>query len=625
VSLRGRFLLVSLLVAILPLTTLAIGLRRESARQIRELYGDQVMRLEFESRRDLAERGQRIDRALLAARERLLADNRFRRALIESQTEDQRYRVDLGESLLGLTGLDVFEIQDDVGRVVTSGHFREQFDRAGLHWPDEDERPLFAQVSLPERSVWARIRTLSFEVAGRPYRMMGGALAGWESDPSGEMTRKRPVAAITLRVLDDRGRPVRSAGRGDLLEGGREGDLEGGQGDDSDRGRVERDSLSIDVSSSLHSASEWIRRDVPVALFWGPSHPVASGRLTISVSTTLLEERLAELDRWFLGAALGTVLFALALAYLAAGALSRPLQALAEKTTHVRIGRRFVNFRTERDDELGDLSRFIGAMVDRLQGSAEQLREAERTATVGEIARQVHHDIRNGLTPIRNVMRHLSEVSARSPEELSATFAERSGTIEAGLEYLDDLSTNYARLTPRQERAEVDLNTIVHAVADPLAHGGTDVRFDLARETLRVLADPVGLRRIVENLLRNASESLSTPKEWVEVRTERLDDITSSHNSAKDGEARFTQPGVILTVRDTGAGMDKDTQSRVFEHFYSTKPTGVGLGLGIVRRLVADFSGRIDLESVPGSGTIFRIWFPEVLERTNIGNGGSGR
>ena len=87
-------------------------------------------------------------------------------------------------------------------------------------------------------------------------------------------------------------------------------------------------------------------------------------------------------------------------------------------------------------------------MTARLRTSAARLRDAERRAAMGDLARQVNHDIKNGLVPIRNVLRHLDEVARHEPEPLAAMFAERRGTLESSVSYLETLARNYARLSP---------------------------------------------------------------------------------------------------------------------------------------------------------------------------------
>jgi signal transduction histidine kinase len=235
-------------------------------------------------------------------------------------------------------------------------------------------------------------------------------------------------------------------------------------------------------------------------------------------------------------------------------------------------------------------------MVERLRASVAELKQAERRATVGDMARQVNHDIRNGLLPIRNVVRHLSEVAREQPAELAGVFAERHGTLAGGIGYLEDLASTYARLSPRADRMPTDLNEVARVVVrDVVVPTGAVLRDDLDPTLPLVAGDPVALRRVVENLVVNALQSLNGRGEVVVA--------TAGRRSERGAQ-------VTLTVSDTGSGMDAEQVERIFEDYFTTKPGGTGLGLSIVRRLLADLGGRVDVESEPGRGTRFRVELP---------------
>jgi signal transduction histidine kinase len=241
----------------------------------------------------------------------------------------------------------------------------------------------------------------------------------------------------------------------------------------------------------------------------------------------------------------------------------------------------------------------MGAMTDRLRTSAARIKDAERRASMGELARQVNHDIKNGLTPIRNVLRHLSQLAASDPEQMPAVYRERQDTLDAGIAYLDNLATNYARLSPRSDRRPCDVNEIIRrAVKDLGGAGGPKLRTALARRAV-VQGDPVALRRILDNLLGNAVDSLPTEQARVTVSTERV----------TGGDGRRL---VRIAVADEGVGMDAEQVARIFDDFYTTKPDGTGLGLSIVRRLVMDLDGAIRVESEPGKGSRFEVDLPEA-------------
>src|SRR5207247_2191176 len=155
----------------------------------------------------------------------------------------------------------------------------------------------------------------------------------------------------------------------------------------------------------------------------------------------------------FLVAVLVTGLIALLLASWLSTRISRPLTALAAKTADVDMDRLDVAFDSDRSDEIGALSRLLGAMTERLRAGAARLREAER--------RLVNHDIKNGLITIRNVFRHLGQAAGDSPDRLAAAFRDRQATVESSISYLENLASNYARLYPQPAGGSCNVNAVV--------------------------------------------------------------------------------------------------------------------------------------------------------------------
>jgi len=251
----------------------------------------------------------------------------------------------------------------------------------------------------------------------------------------------------------------------------------------------------------------------------------------------------------------------------------------------------------EGTDEVGRLSGLLGELTDRLRRSTARLRVAEHRATTGYLARQVNHDIKNGLIPIRNVIRHLSQVQQDDPAALPAVYAERRQTVDSSLAYLEELATSYARLSPPVTRRPCDLNVLVAEVAfSARSYGRNDVVTQLAANLPRVVGDPIAFVRILENLVTNAVDSLESKAGRVTISTESIQ---------RDGE-----PAIRLTVADTGCGMTAEETGRIFNDFYTTKEGGTGLGLSIVRRLVMDLRGTIGVESAPGQGTRIIVEIP---------------
>lgn len=323
----------------------------------------------------------------------------------------------------------------------------------------------------------------------------------------------------------------------------------------------------------------------------GEDAKLVQAQFVVSYPLDALTRTTRNLTLWLLVAggvvAAGALGFAIWLSFR----LSRPIAELARATTTIDLDRLETRLPAGRSDEVGTLSRFLVDMTRRLRASASRLQQAERRATRGELARQINHDIRNGLTPIRNVLRHVSSVAEESPDQLPAVYAERRATLESSVEYLETLAANYARLSPRMVREATDVNGVIREAVHE--DDGARVQLRLESRLPRAMVDPVSLRRIVENLVRNGIESL-----------EGGGTVTVTTESAEDT--------VRVTVRDTGVGIPEEEQDRVFQDFFSTKESGSGLGLSIVRRLVSDNHGRLTLTSTTGAGTSVSFTLPRA-------------
>jgi signal transduction histidine kinase len=555
VSFRGRILVACMVAALLPLLLFAIGARREVRHRAAEQFEERGRAAAAGVRQELAARAAVIDSRLASLADPLREEPALRAALL--QGGDPATVLDYAPRVMPAAGLDYLLLVDDRGTVRSAGHFRADHGRS-FRWLSSlrgagDIAILRARRADGSMHVLARAH--EFTVAGRQLAFVGGVrvdssfVRSLVRDAAGEL-------AVRLEL--------------------------------SDAGRAT-------VELSGHRVQESIA--VPYIDDAGDRAPDLA-HLLIVQSTAPLRALQRGLDRWLAAAVVAAIALAWIVAVLVARRVNRPLAELARKSRRVDLERLDTSFATRRTDEIGTLARLLDAMVERLRAGAAQLRVAERRATVGDMARQVNHDIRNGLLPIRNVIRHLDEVAAQSPAELPDVFAERAGTLRSGVAYLENLATSYARLTQPANREICDVNASIRtSLGDAVSGADPRVRLELGGEPLRVHADAVALRRIVENLTVNAIESLENGSGTVTVRTWR------------DGKADGAN--IIIAVADTGRGIAAQELDRVFDDFYTTKPHGSGLGLSIVRRLVADLGGRIRIDSVPGRGTTFLIELPE--------------
>ncbi|MBR9990598.1 MAG: response regulator [Gemmatimonadetes bacterium] len=272
-----------------------------------------------------------------------------------------------------------------------------------------------------------------------------------------------------------------------------------------------------------------------------------------------------------------------------------------------------------------DLSEQLRA-EESLRRSEDQLRHAQKMDAVGRLASGIAHDFNNVLTAIQGHVQFLlddlpADLPSRDDAEEIRKAADRATELTRQLLTFarkqpsrpvplspNSLITEIEKLLRRLIRADVTLDTVLDDVPN-------------------VLVDPGQLEQVIVNLVVNARDAIGR-EGAITVTTSTLD--LEEIYSARD--LRLT-PGeyVMISVGDTGEGMSEDTQARIFEPFYTTKPEGTGLGLSTVYGIVKQSRGHISVYSEAGRGTTFKIFLPvhdaverqhEVSEaRTDVHNG----
>jgi signal transduction histidine kinase len=556
---RARLASAFLPAVLIPLVVFGWGVRRAVGTRLGALFERRADAALVHVRARVAGASADLARRLGAVRRAAAGDLRLRAAL--AGDSDAGYVRDFAGTAMRVSGLASLQLLAPDGTVLSSGHFRNSYG-----WV---EPRLASHLRAAPDSI-ALIRVRSAEM---PF--------------------------VTLARLDS------------LRVGDRSYTLIGGIGVDSEW--LARSAPDQDVTVTIDGDSTAAGARALALPFLASEDADATGRATLVVGQSLAPQEAIErsVDRWMVLGLLTAALTGLALALWLAGRLSRPLADLTARAASLDLERLDTAFETDRQDEVGRLSKVLGVMTTRLREGAEVARRAERRAALGDLARQVNHDIRNGLTPIRNVFRHWRDVAGAQPTELATVFAERQGTVESSIAYLDALASEYARLAVPAPAEPCDLNAALQGAATRLSgDDGVTVRLDLAEPAPLVRADPLALRRVIDNLAANARESLVDGHGTVTLRSER-------------GER------VCLQVIDTGVGMSPAELERALAGFHSTKPRGSGLGLTIVRRLVGDAGGALRVDTAPGRGSSFTVEFPGLEgpghAETREKGGGDGR
>jgi two-component system, NtrC family, nitrogen regulation sensor histidine kinase NtrY len=553
-SFRSRLFVAFTVASVVPIGLLAFGVRREMTRRLTAEDSRRAEAAVADLRDELSRESAAVAARLATLAAELGADNRFRLAVVGGDESARRPLLDLAGGAMRSSGLAMLQLQDTTGRILSSGHFRNEFDRIEPALPRAlaaaGAVPVLVRARTPDSVLLVLARVDSLRVAGQRFTLAGGA-------------------------------PIEDRLRGQLA---RDPDLSL---------RLAYGAASAAAHDTAASDGAAVVAELPLPfLDLLPGAPAArdTARVVVIRSAATLTALRRSVDLWFLAALAATVALAIAGAGWLSARISRPLTALAERTAAIDFDRLDQSFPSERDDEIGALADVLGAMTERLRVGSARLRDAERRVATGDLARQVNHDIKNGLVPIRNVLRHLAQVARDDPAALARVFEERRGTLESSLDYLDTLARNYARLSPALQREPCDVNAVVAEVLRGTAAGLATLRAAPAPGLPAVPADPLVLRRILENLVGNAVDSLAGRTDGiVTVGTESVESPTGAV--------------VRLSVVDTGPGMSRTELDRAFDDFHTTKEGGTGLGLSIVRRLVLDLGGALRIETAPGAGT----------------------
>ena len=225
-----------------------------------------------------------------------------------------------------------------------------------------------------------------------------------------------------------------------------------------------------------------------------------------------------------------------------------------------------------------------------LQQARQAELEAERLRAFREVARQVAHEMKNPLTPVRFAIGHLER--AASPEQSEALEVLR---VETGR--LEQLARDFANLgrLPEGPAAEVDLGELLDELLRTSLPEGMTHRLTVAPDAPHIIGHYDPLRRAISNLLRNAVEACGGVGR-IEVTV-----------SALDGGAR-------IDIADHGPGVPPEKQREIFEPYVTGKAEGTGLGLAIVKQAVDFHRGTIEVTETPGGGATFTIRLPERAE-----------
>ncbi|MEY3420605.1 MAG: hypothetical protein RIR48_890 [Bacteroidota bacterium] len=289
-------------------------------------------------------------------------------------------------------------------------------------------------------------------------------------------------------------------------------------------------------------------------------------------------------------------LIAGAIAITIANSITQPLSILAEKLKKFKLGKTNELLEWNSNDEIGALIHDYNNLTLEVEKSAGLLAKTERDIAWREMAKQVAHEIKNPLTPMKLNIQYLEKTAKENPDRAHEMIPRVSSVL---IEQIDNLSqianefSNFAAM-PQATNEKVILNEVVETIHDLFRkRDDMDINMIEPIDDLYVFADKNHLVRILNNLLKNAIQAIPDNRRGkIEIELSR-----------KNNDA-------VIRISDNGTGIPDHMKDKVFTPNFTTKSSGTGLGLAISANMIDSFNGKIYFETVPGKGTDFYVAIP---------------
>ncbi len=284
--------------------------------------------------------------------------------------------------------------------------------------------------------------------------------------------------------------------------------------------------------------------------------------------------------------------------------ITRPVQLLVEKIKSIKLGHQNEKIDWKSSDEFSYLIEEYNRMVDELELSAEKLAVSEREGAWRDVARQVAHEIKNPLTPMKLSVQQLMRSWNDKDPEFEARLNRFQATLITEIETLSDIASEFSRFAkmPKPEFDTTDLLKLAHTAKSLFENTHIQISLDFdPKQDYIIQADKRLLNQVFNNILKNASQAIPAKIDGkIFIKLKKYSDK------------------ILISITDNGLGINEDVKERIFEPKFTTKSSGMGLGLAMVKTIIEQHQGKIRLESEAGRGTTFYFELPlHISGQTN--------
>ncbi|MHB9055324.1 MAG: sensor histidine kinase [Paludibacteraceae bacterium] len=293
------------------------------------------------------------------------------------------------------------------------------------------------------------------------------------------------------------------------------------------------------------------------------------------------------------------IILFIALSLLIGRQLSAPLLLLQESLKKIKLGQRnqIINYKPR--DEIGQLVEQYNRTVEELEQSAQLLARSERESAWRTMARQVAHEINNPLTPMKLTIQQLQRRKSMNDKHFDEYFEYSSSMLIEQIENLSKIASSFSSFAklPEAKLMKVDIAKKISSVTLLFSNSNEDmdITYSGPRRGLFTIADREQLIQVFNNLLKNAVQA-----------------IPASRKGKIRVSLEATDKWIYIYIKDNGKGIEDEIKDKLFTPNFTTKSTGMGLGLSICHNIITILGGDITFETVPDEGTTFKISLPRI-------------
>jgi two-component system nitrogen regulation sensor histidine kinase NtrY len=291
------------------------------------------------------------------------------------------------------------------------------------------------------------------------------------------------------------------------------------------------------------------------------------------------------------------ILISFGLAYFLSSYITKSLKTISDKINETSLNQKNEKIVIEANSrEINSLIKAYNGMVDKLEESATMLAQSEREQAWREMAKQVAHEIKNPLTPMRLTVQSFQRKFDSNDPNLKQKLDDYSKTLIQQIDTMSSVASAFSNFASMPAQQNETLN-VVEVVEFSLDIFNEDyIHFTSEEEEIVTVMDRTQLVRIITNLVKNAIQAIP------EEQQEKVINVS----------VQKVESFVTIAVKDNGIGIEKENIEHIFEPKFTTKTSGMGLGLGIIKNIIENYKGTITFETEYGKGTTFIVSLPII-------------